>query len=289
MEKLLSTVIVNFNSDEDLKILIPTLIGQSDEIIVIDNGSVDQSYEIACAFPETIVIRTQRNLGYAGGANLGISMSRGKYVAILNPDTYFTPNYFKFLVKTLENNGKIGAITGKLLRFDGKTIDTTGQFRRLSDRPRERGYGKKDKGQYKTGEVFSVCGAVALYRRSALETVKDEHGYFDERYFAFFEDFDLGWRLQRKGWKAWFEESAVGFHRRGGGKRGSFLPFLKLHPKLKAITLRNYWLTILKNETPQGFIVRFPFILLRSITILLSLLLTPSAFIYLIKELRRKA
>lgn len=289
MEKLLSTIIVNFNSDEDLKFLIPTLIGQSDEIIVIDNGSVDQSYEIACAFTETTVIRTQKNLGYAGGANLGISMSRGKYVAILNPDTYFTPDYFKILIKKMEDDGKIGAITGKLLRFDGKTIDTTGQFRRLSDRPKERGYGKKDREQYKSGEVFSVCGAAALYRRSALETVKDEHGYFDERYFVFFEDFDLGWRLQKKGWKAWYEADAVGFHRRGGGKRGSFLPFLKLPSALKAITLKNYWLTILKNETLQGFIIRFPFIFLRSIVVLLSLLLSPPAFGYLIKELRRKA
>ncbi len=287
MEKLLSTIIVNYNSDKDLKFLIPTITDQSDEVIIVDNGSEDGSFEIACAFPEVTVIRTGKNLGYAGGANLGILMSKGKYIAILNPDTYFTRDYFKILIEKMEDDEKIGSITGKLLRFDKKTIDTTGQFRRLSDRPRERGYGRRDKGQYKTGEVFSVCGAAALYRRSALESVKDENGYFDGRYFAFFEDFDLGWRLRKRGWKAWYMENAVGFHRRGGGKRGSSLPYLKLSPWLKAVTLRNYWLTIRKNETFWGFILRFPFILGRSVLVLLSLLWTPSAFGYLIKELRR--
>jgi len=286
MEASLSIVIVNYNSGNLLKKLIPSIINQGDEIIVIDNSSRDESFEIACSFKNVTVIRLPQNHGYAEGANLGIKFTNKKYIAILNPDTFFSPGYFQKLIEIMERDETIGAITGKILRFDRETIDTTGQFRRLSDTPRERGYGEKDRGQYRSGEVFSICGAAALFRRKALEEVKDEYGYFDSRYFMFFEDFDLGWRLKNSGWKAWYREDALGFHLRGGGKRRAKLPFLKMPGWLKAKIIRNYWLTILKNETPSGLFLRFPFILARSLLMVFLLFTTPSGFKHLKMELK---
>ncbi len=286
MNNKLSIVIINYNSGEDLRKVIPTVINEAPETIIVDNSTDYHSFEIACSFPDTIVIRVGKNLGYAEGANLGIKLSKGEFVAILNPDTYFTKGYFKKLIEKMEKEESLGTATGKILRFDKKTLDTTGQFRTLADRPKERGYGKKSTVGYKSGNVFSACGAAVLYRRKALESIKDKHGYFDSRYFVFFEDFDLGWRLRKKGWKAWFREDAIGYHRRGGIKRGAKFPFLKLSPQMKAIVVRNYWLTIAKNESIIGFILKLPFILARSVLLLAVLSLTPSSLKFLYHKIR---
>ena len=114
-------------------------------------------------------------------------------------------------------DAKIGMLSGKILRMDRETIDSTGLFLGRNRKAVERGYGKKDIGQYdKPGYVFGASGAVMFLRKSMLIDIKDENGYFDERFGMYYEDLDLCWRAQKKGWKAYYTPKATAYHVRGG-------------------------------------------------------------------------
>ncbi len=282
----LTAVIVNYNSGRDLEELLVSLLNQrvEIEIIVVDNCSQDGSWRVALKFGERVkLLRCEENLGFAGAANRGIEASHSPFVAVLNPDTRFEPDYFEKLLNLMKAKKEVGMATGKILRFDRRRLDTTGQLRSLADSPVERGYGKEDRDSYPSGEVFSVCGAAALYRKKMLVQIRDENGYFDRRYFMFFEDFDLGWRARRAGWKAYYLKEAVGYHKRGARP----LAFLHLPAHLRYHVIKNYWLTIIKNENLPGFLLRFPFILLRSLLYLLVVALTcPSVLLKLLKNLK---
>ncbi len=282
----LTAVIVNYNSGRDLEELLVSLLNQTVEIeiIVVDNCSQDESWRAALRWGKRVkLIKSEENLGFAEAANRGIEASRTSFVAVLNPDTRFEPDYFEKLLNIMRAKKEVGMATGKILRFDRKHLDTTGQFRSLSDSPMERGYGKEDRDSYPSGEVFSVCGAAALYRKQMLEQIRDENGFFDRRYFMFFEDFDLGWRASRAGWKGYYLKEAVGYHRRGARP----LAFLHLPAYLKYHVIKNYWLTIIKNESLPGFLLRFPFITVRSLLYLSVALLTcPSILFKLLKNLK---
>lgn len=285
----ITAAVINYNSGRDLDVLLPSLLSQTIplRIIVIDNASSDDSWKRAEKFDGVEIIRNQENTGFAAAANIAIERSSTPFVAILNPDTYFERDFFEKVLRLFNEDEKIGMVSGKILRFDRSTLDSTGQMRSLADRPVERGYGEKDRGQYKSGEVFSVCGAAGVYRRQMLEDIKDEHGYFDSRYFMFFEDFDLGWRARRRGWKAYYLSDAICYHRRGGGKRSARFPFLKMNSLLKYHVIKNYWLTIIKNETLWGFLIRFPFIFLRTfLYLVISAFSSPSTLVMLARNLK---
>jgi len=159
----------------------------------------------------------RRNEGFSRAANQGIAATTGEWVLVLNPDVVLTPVFLEEAWNALRERPAVGSMAGKVLRFDRRTIDTTGQFVRPDGRVRERGYGETDQGQYdQAGDVFSVCGAAALYRRAMLEDVAIDGEYFDEDFFAFYEDADLGWRAQRRGWRCWYQPTAVAYHARGG-------------------------------------------------------------------------
>jgi GT2 family glycosyltransferase len=171
-------------------------------------------------------------------------------------------------------------VAGKVLRFDRRTLDTTGQILTRSRRVLERGYGEADKGQYDAPcEVFSVCGAVALYRRELIESVSLDGQFFDEDFFAFGEDFDAGWRARNMGWRCRYMPSAVAAHYRGGtqssstgggAKRGSQMA--RRPPEIQAHIVKNRYLSMIKNERPSDFLVNLPFILLWDLRIWLYLI-----------------
>jgi GT2 family glycosyltransferase len=169
----------------------------------------------------------------------------------------------------------VGLAAGKLLRFDGRTIDSAGQELGLSRRPVDRGYGELDRGRYDAdAEVFGACGAAALYRRAMLDDVALTPGeYFDERFFAFYEDLDLAWRARRRGWRAVYRHRALGFHARGGSasdrrwiERGAALAGRPAEIRFHAV--KNRWLTLIRNETLAGSLLHLPFIAARDAALL---------------------
>jgi GT2 family glycosyltransferase len=271
MEGLVSIAIVNFNNKSYLERCIDSILKQSYnniEIIFIDNCSSDGSFEfIDKLYKQQNIkkVKPYSNLGYAGGANLGINLSHGEYVIIMNPDIILDKDFVKNCCGFMKSDDKIAAINGKLLKYDFEKdiklniLDSTGICVEQSRRAYDRGQNQKDIGQYEETElVFGVCGATAFYRKSALEDIKIEEEYFDEDFFAYKEDIDLSWRLNLYGYKNMYYPKAIAYHGRGlGGSKGGFKNYInnrKSQSKfLRGISFRNHYLMLIKNETHQSF------------------------------------
>ena len=276
---MISIVLVNWNGKRFLSDCLHSIAAQSyqpTEVLIVDNASTDGSQEL--------LLREQRhyhyqlvcnecNLGYCGGANLGIRQTRGKYILVLNPDVILDVTFLEQLFDIAEQNPNFGILTGKLLRFDRRTLDSTGQFLRKNFSPLERGYGEPDQGQYEQpGFVFSACGAAAWYRRAMLDDIQINGEYFDESYFAFYEDLDIGWRAQLLGWNAYYVPTARAYHYRGGGlseqqRKKHWFEAIPLLPAASFIEkpafiqrhiLLNRYLTVVKNAAWQEILHGLP-------------------------------
>lgn len=262
---MISCVVLNYNGEKLLKTCLDSVIGlrhKDKEIIFLDNASTDKSVEYVLKhYPSIRVIANKNNSGYAGGANQAIEVSKGEFVMIMNPDIVFEPDYLDVLVKRLKRDEKIGAIIGKLRKYDfakeEKTslIDSAGLLMYRSRRCVDRGQGEENRGQYdEAEEVFGVTGACPIYRREALEDARVRGEIFDNDFFMYKEDVDLSWRLRLFGWKCFYEPAALAYHGRGTGalnrssvldvakNRGSLSVFQKVH------SYRNERLMRVKNE-----------------------------------------
>jgi GT2 family glycosyltransferase len=162
-------------------------------------------------------------------------------------------------------------VSPKLLQFDLPTIlDSTGLFINRYRRPYDRGQGEIDINQYDTLlQVFGACGAAALYRRSMLTDIALEDEYFDEDFFSYYEDADLAWRAQMRGWHGRFAPRAVATHVRGLGDtlRKRKEPLKDAYgPRL---ALRNRYLMTIKNDALRYFLLDMPLILITELPRLL--------------------
>ena len=267
---MVSVIIVNYNRKDLLKECLDSVIGQSFkdiELIVVDNASSDGSIEmLGTYYPEIRLIRNAANLLFAKAQNQGIDASRGKFILCLNSDCILDKDYLKEALNAMGLDPVIGMVSGKILRKDGKTIDSTGLFIGRSRKAVERGYDRKDVGQYnEPGYVFGTSGACAFLRKSMLKGIKDRYGYFDERFGMYYEDLDLCWRAQKKGWKTYYNPKAVVYHARGGtaiGKKSEKGPrFLSLPEELKKRYVRNRYMCMKKNDSFAGIVLHLPFIL----------------------------
>lgn len=266
--KLISIIIVTKGLKDYLRTCLESIKKQTYpliEIIAIDN-SLDNDFAqgIIKDYPEIKLYSSQRNLFYCEAINMGIKMSKSDYTLCLNDDVILDRRFIeeasrKFLIDT-----KIGMVSGKILRQDKKTIDSTGLFLSMWRTVKERGYGKEDKGQFEKEEyIFGVNGAVAFYRKEMLEDIKEGDDYFDSNFHIFYEDLDISWRAKRKGWKGYYIPSAIAYHVRGGTVRlngGIDSPYARryLSDKLHADLMKNRYLTMIKNESVSAFLWHFP-------------------------------
>lgn len=243
------------------------------EIIVVDNASTDGSVELLRRYyPEAKLIWNTQNLLFCRAYNQGIDASKGSFVLCLNNDVVLDKDYLKEALFAIGLDARIGIISGKILRMDNETIDSTGLLLGRSRKAIERGYGRKDVGQYdKPGYVFGATGACTFFRKKMLLDIKDANGYFDERFGMYYEDLDLCWRAQRKGWKAYYNPMAIAWHTRGGtavadrGRMGLSLPYLS--SDLKRRYILNRYRCMKKNDSLRGILMNLPFILWYELTI----------------------
>lgn len=286
-----AVVIVSWNSAEFLPDCLDSLERLERppaEVVVVDNGSTDESAELVAGRSERFrLIRAGENLGFCAANNVGIRETRSPFVLALNPDTRLDPRFLEELLPAFEQPS-VGIATGKLLRFDGVTIDSAGQELGRSRQPKDRGYGQADDGRYdRDAEVFGACGAAALYRRTMLESIADPgECYFDESFFAFVEDLDLAWRARRRGFRAVYRYRAIGFHARGGSASGppwmrSVAAMLGRSPEIRFHVAKNRYLTILRNDTRRAYIANLPFIWGRDLATLALLLGSPTVLLRL--------
>lgn len=214
----IAVVIPNWNGQDFIRDCLNSLSKQSIEhsIIVVENGSIDKSVEIIEAeFPEVILLKQPKNLGFAGGVNVGIrhALDGGfDFIALLNNDAVADKNWLMELVETTKHNRRLGSVMSKIKSLDGKLLDGTGEVFTTWGIHFPRGRGETDTNQYDTAtDIFGASGGGSLFTAKALKDI----GLFDEDFFAYYEDVDLAWRLQLAGWRSIYAPKAVVFHRIG--------------------------------------------------------------------------
>lgn len=215
---LVSVIIANYNGRIFLEKCLTSLSRQtyiSTEIIIVDNGSTDDSVDyIKKEFPSVRLIVCRENLGFAKGSNIGIRESKGEMVATLNNDTEVVPEWIESLVDVMNSDKNIGMCASKMLFMKNRDIiNSTGLCMSRSGACWDRGMSEYDNGQYDTIEdIFGPCAGAAMYRRVMLEEI----GLFDEDFCAYMEDTDLAIRGRLAGWKCLYVPDAIVYHIHGG-------------------------------------------------------------------------
>lgn len=213
---LVSVVIVNWNGAKHLSECLASLraqtIGHEMEVVVVDNGSKDDSVEILRRHGDFVrLLPNAINVGFAAGSNQGIDASDSEFVALLNNDTVVEPTWLEELVRAIRAAPDVGSCASKVLSYyDHAVFDNAGHAAFADGLTRGRGRLERDRGQYDRAEdVFCFSGCAALLRRRMLDDV----GTFDESFFAYCEDADLGFRARLRGWRCRYVPTAVVYHK----------------------------------------------------------------------------
>ncbi len=256
---MVSAIVLNWNGKEVISDCIESLLAQTwepREIIVVDNGSTDSSLEmIRKKYAHSIVlIENGENLGFAGGCNVGIRAARGEFIALLNSDATIEPDWMHEMVRGIREGGihegeKIGMAAGKIyFAHDRRRIENTGHIIYRDGLGRGRGRMEVDHGQYDhENRVFCPNGCAALFRRSMM----DDIGLFDEKFFAYADDIDVGFRGRLLGYKCAYIPTAIAYHRLSASF-GMLSPF-------KAFLVERNRLWVLIKCFPVIYILLSPF------------------------------
>jgi hypothetical protein len=180
------------------------------EIIVVDNASTDGSQQLVRQTPFTKLVALSRNEGFAPAVNVGVRESTGEFVALVNNDVELSAKWLQTLLTDLLRDPKLAAATGKLLfKNQPNVVNDLGAIVLLNGAGIHRGLGTADTVTHRTATyVGAASGAACLIRKSAYFAVEG----FDESYFAYFEDVDLGWRFWQSGFKVICDSSATAYH-----------------------------------------------------------------------------
>ena len=223
----LSIITVNYNGLKDTCELMDTLPldDTSLEVIVVDNASKnDDATIIAQRYPQVKVIRSEKNLGFAGGNNLGIKAARGKYLFFINNDTLLYKevereewkekgDVFRPLIDRLESSSKIGVVCPKIrftwadspIQFAGYTPLSS-----VTMRNRSIGFGEKEQGQYNAPHPTPYAhGAAMMVKHETIEKA----GMMPENYFLYYEELDWSAMIRRAGYEIWYEPAFTIFHK----------------------------------------------------------------------------
>ena len=209
-------MVVNWNRRELLRACLRSLElqeGVSFETIVVDNGSVDGSADTAETEFVARVIRNRENRGFCAANNQGIAAAQGEFIALLNNDAEAEPGWLAALHRACSRAPDVGMAASKVLVWEQpRRIDKAGHLIFPDGQNRGRGAGTQDEGQFDSEEeVLWPDGCAAMYRRSML----DEIGGFDEDFFAYGDDAELGLRARIAGWRCIYTPEAVVRHHRG--------------------------------------------------------------------------
>ncbi len=234
----LSIIILSYNTKDILRACLRSIKNSQGDIeyetVVVDNNSSDGSPKmIKTEFPWVKLVESKRNLGFAGGNNLGLKYVRGRFVLFLNSDVELKPNALWDSLELIRKDQEIGAVTPKILLFSGgidpdchrgfpAPFASLTYFLGLAKLfPKSRLFDRYHKFYLdltKNHEIDAGCGAFMLVRKKALDQV----GNMDESYFFYGEDLDLYYRMKEAGWKVMFLAKPLAYHHKGAssGLRG---------------------------------------------------------------------
>ena len=211
----LSIITINYNGLKDTCELIDSItFTDSMEVIVVDNAStVNEAAFISQRYPQVKTIRSEKNLGFAGGNNLGIKVAKGKYIFLANNDTFFKEFNIQALIDRLESSPTIGIVCPKIrFAWGNNPIQFAGYtpLSKITARNQAIGFGEEDKGQYNTPYPTPYAhGAAMLIKREAI----DEVGLMPECYFLYYEELDWSMMFARAGYEIWYEPACTIYHK----------------------------------------------------------------------------
>lgn len=264
-----AAVVVNFNSGDDLPACLGALLGQTVpvEIVVVDCASTDGSRQVVEAPPCGVRgVPLLANLGFSGGCNAGLAVlpAEAEVVGFFNPDCVPNPDFFAVCLAALGSDPTLGGVAGRLERPGGQILDSCGQvLSPLLLRVRDRGYDRPIAPEHlEPRPVLGACGAAMVYRKAALEAAAVGGRVLPDEFFAFWEDLDLGWRVNNAGWRLQYEPGAVAVHRRAAtASPGTGRLVFRRSPRLAACILANRWATFARNLHTVDFLLRLPLLL----------------------------
>lgn len=275
--KKVAIIIVNWNGIRLLKACLDSvndLEYKNFEIYFVDNGSTDNSVKfVKDNYKHTKIITLDKNTGFARGNNIGIleafKDNQVEYIVTLNNDTVVDKFFLSELVNIAELEDSIGSVAPKMkFLFEKNMIDSVGILIHSDGGGVSRGNKENDSGQYDNqDEIFGTCGGASLYKRKMLEDIQYKNEFFDEDFFAYYEDLDLAWRARLKNWISIASPRALVRHVHSATSV-SFSPFKSFYVN------RNRFFVIIKN---------YPLIYL-----IQAFFLTPMRYIRLINSIRIK-
>jgi len=211
---MVSVVIVNWNGKEFLLECLEGLrrqVYRDFSVILVDNGSQDGSAAFVSEhYPEVSIVALNDNRGFAAANNIALRTVNTEFVALLNNDAIPDPLWLKSLVEALEEHPEAGLAASKMLLDDRREIiDRAADGYTRAGAALLRGRGRSADCHRVREWVFGACGAAALYRMAMLRDI----GFFDEDFFLLYEDVDLSFRAQLKGYKCFYVPEALVYHR----------------------------------------------------------------------------
>ena len=249
-----TVIIPNYNGKHFLKPCLKSLYQQTDklfEIIIVDNGSTDGSKEyIKEHFPLVSFIALDENHGFSRAVNEGIKASITPYVILLNNDTTVHVDFIKAMVLAIEKSEKIFSVSSKMVQMDNpELIDSAGDLYTLIGWAVSRGSGRFLTNYQKPCNIFSACAGAAIYRRSVFLEI----GLFDESYFAYLEDIDIGYRAKIHGYRNTYAPGAIVYHAGSGTSGSNHNAF-----KIKLTARNSIWLNYKNMPLLQLFVNLLP-------------------------------
>src|SRR2546426_4436150 len=261
-DSLISVIVINWNGLDLLDECLSSLARQTwqqTEFIVVDNGSTDGSRESIISWagrlPNAQTILLPYNSGFCKANNLAFEKARGEWIALLNSDAVAEPDWLAELIRYGDPSHRIGMLASKILfQSPPNVIDKAGHLIYWDGQNRGRGTMETDTGQYdKPEEILWPDACAALYHRQVFE----ETGGFDETFFAYGDDADLGIRARLLGWKAWYVPTAVVYHRHSA-TAGAYSPLkvmlVERNRLLLAVKNFSLWLLL---QNPYWTLRRF--------------------------------
>ena len=257
---LVTVIVLSYNSRRHLETCFRSLLAlrypaERLELMLVDNASADGSLQfIAARFPKVTIVNNPDNCGFARGNNEGARRARGQLVAFLNPDMRVEPNWLTELVASLQRDPSVVCAASKILSWNGQHMDFAGSGANFLGYGYQEGWGEPSTNQSWANEklILAPCGGAMVINRQVFL----DSGGFDEDYFAFYEDLDLGWRLWLMGYQVAYVPHAVAYHIHHGS--WDQVP----NAKMSVLYQRNAMSTLVKNYDDENLARILPVALL---------------------------
>ncbi|MGE0448769.1 MAG: glycosyltransferase family 2 protein [Vicinamibacterales bacterium] len=244
MTPLVSAIVVNWNGKDFVCGALESLLAQTWpalEVVLVDNASTDGSVEEVerCFGDRVRIVRNAKNEGFAGGNNRGFAAAVGEWLFVLNPDAVCDPDTIAQLMTFVADKPHVGQLACRVVQSDRPHFfDSAGLLVYPDGVSRPRGWQEKDIGQYdRPEEVLAPHGCACALRRTMIEQI----GGFDEDFFCYLEDVDLGMRGQLAGWQCWYVPEARVRHRKSSSA-GNYSVFKAFHVERNRVYCLIKWM-----------------------------------------------